>query len=426
MDASIITIGDEILIGQIVDTNSTYIAGKLNSIGIRCNEILSISDNKEHIISALNRVVAPGKVVTITGGLGPTNDDITKNVLAEYTGSKNMVVHEEQLSIVEDIATRRNLPMNTLNRKQADVPDTCEVLLNYMGTAPGMWFEYKDAVIIALPGVPFEMKALLDEVLERLKKRFQLHPIYHRSLMTFGMPESMLAECLAPWENALPSYIKLAYLPNPTTGVKLRLSVYDTPLPLVHKSAEEQHDGILKEIEKQITALHDVLGDALYGEEPDTLQTMIGTLLKEKKATMATAESCTGGRMASLITSIPGSSAYFKGSIVAYDNSVKTDVLGVDPKAIQEYGAVSLQVVEQMAVGARRVLKADYAVATSGVAGPDGGTPGKPVGTVCFAVATPTGVFSHRLLFTNDRQRNIERSAAAALNMMRIALIRRS
>jgi len=339
MDAIIITIGDEILIGQVVDSNSTYIADQLNRLGIRVHEILSISDDKNHIISTLNKIVKEGRVVVMTGGLGPTNDDITKKVLSEYTGATKMITNEEQLALITETMVLRKMDMNNLNRLQADVPETCEVLLNRRGTAPGMWFDYKGAVLISLPGVPFEMQHLMEQVVRKLQERFDLMPIYHRSLMTFGYPESNLAEKLAPWEKNIPSYIKLAYLPHPVTGVKLRLSVYEKGLSI----------PVQQEVEHQVTALKLLLNSAIYGEEPDTLELVAGRLLQAKGLTLATAESCTGGKIASLITSVPGSSAYFKGGIIAYDNIVKTNVLGVSTEILTLNGAVSREVVQQMA-----------------------------------------------------------------------------
>jgi nicotinamide-nucleotide amidase len=412
--ADIITIGDEILIGQIIDTNSAYIAARLNALGIRVGTILSVGDTRQAIWTALEQSSQQADVLVLTGGLGPTNDDITKKLLAEYTGSQQWVVHEETLKNIQQITTQRGLPMNRQNCDQALVPDTCEVLLNTLGTAPGMWFNYRGKIIISLPGVPFEMHHLLDKVVQGLQTNFTIPPVYHRIITTFGLPESVLAERIADWEQALPPHIRLAYLPNPLTGVRLRLSVY------------EPDNATEAEVAQAVVALRAVLGDVIYGEGADTLETVTGQLLRAHKATVSTAESCTGGKIASLITAIPGSSAYFKGSVVAYDNAVKINVLGVDPKTIAQYGAVSLPVVEQMAAGARRLLQTDYAVATSGVAGPDGGTPEKPTGTVCIAVATPQGVLSETHHFTNDRQRNIERSSANALNMLRLALLKRS
>jgi nicotinamide-nucleotide amidase len=414
MDATIITIGDEILIGQIVDTNSAFIAKELNDIGVRVKEIYSISDDSTHIINTLDDVVRLNSIVLVTGGLGPTSDDITKKVLTDYTGARRMVVNTEQLDVINGIMSKRRIPMNALNQAQAEVPNTCEVLLNKLGTAPGMWFEHKGAVLVALPGVPFEMQALMrEEVLPKLQQRFPLRPVHHRTLMTFGLPESMLAERIAPWEKALPSYFKLAYLPNPLTGVKLRLSVYEVP-----------PNNVEEEIDRQVQRLHTVLGDVLYGEEPDTPAQVVGRLLLEKGATLAVAESCTGGKIASLITSVPGSSAYFKGAIVAYDNAVKTGLLGVSEEILKTHGAVSLPVVEQMAVGVRQALQTDYAIATSGIAGPGGGTPEKPVGTVCFAVASPKGVHTEQLSFAADRIRNMERASANAVNLLRLSLLK--
>jgi len=413
MDAVIISIGDEILIGQIVDTNSAYIAEQLNRMGLRVHEILSISDDKNHIINTLNTIVKEGRVVVITGGLGPTNDDITKKVLGEYTGATKMITNEEQLVAITEIIARRKMRMNDLNRLQADVPETCKVLVNRKGTAPGMWFDYKGAVLISLPGVPYEMQYLMEQVVPKLQERFHLTPIYHRSLMTFGFPEAILAEKLASWESALPCYINLAYLPNPITGVKLRLSVYDRQLST----------DVKQEVEHQVAILKQLLGNALYGEEPDNLQTVAGRLLQAKGATLATAESCTGGKIASLITSLPGSSAYFKGSVVAYDNNVKVNVLGVSADTLTLNGAVSQEVVIQMAEGARRLMQSDYAVAASGIAGPDGGTPEKPVGMVWMAIAGPNGTKTKLLNTTGDRRRIIEHSAANAINLLRLELL---
>ncbi len=415
MDAVIITIGDEILIGQIVDTNSAYISQELNKLGIRVREMLSISDDRNHIINTLDNVVQAGRIVVITGGLGPTNDDITKKVLGAYTGSTTTVTNDGQLDVIKGIISRRNMPLGALNRAQADVPDNCEVLVNHKGTAPGMWFDYNGAVLVSLPGVPFEMQYLMEQVRIKLQERFALAPIYHRSLMTFGISEASLAEQIAAWEAALPSYMKLAYLPHPVTGVKLRLSVYDT---IAERGACNMED----EVNRQIEQLQVIIGDALYGEEPDTLESVAGRLLLDKGATIATAESCTGGKIAALITANPGSSAYFKGSVVAYDNNVKIDVLGVDTETLTTNGAVSRPVVEQMAEGVRRLLKTDYAVATSGIAGPGGGTPEKPVGTVWMAVAGPQGVKSYLLNTSGDRERIIERSSANALNQLRLYL----
>ena len=412
MTAEIITIGDEILIGQIVDTNSAYISEKLNAIGVRVGEIVSVSDNRAHILDTLKQASLRADILILTGGLGPTKDDITKHILAEFTGAKDWVLHQPSLAVVEEIITRRGLPMNELNRWQAMLPDTCEALLNRLGTAPGMWFNYHGKVIVSMPGVPFEMQYIMQEVVEKLKSVFQLPPIYHKTITTYGIPESLLAERLASWEEKLPPHIKLAYLPNPQTGVRLRFSVYEP-------DSETEN-----EVARQIEKLQTLLANAIYGEGTDTLEIVLSRLLKEKNATLATAESCTGGKIASMITSVSGSSAYFRGGIIAYDNEVKINILGVGKTIIEKYGAVSLEVVEQMALGARKTLCSDYAIATSGIAGPNGGTPQKPVGLVCIAVATPRGVISEQVNFTGNRPQIIERSAACALNLLRLELLK--
>lgn len=408
--ASIITVGDEILIGQIVDSNATYIAGQLNAIGIRVVEMRSVGDDRQAIIGALDEAARRAKIIVVTGGLGPTSDDLTKEALADYTHAGGWHIDEPSLAIIRDITAQRGLPMNEQNRNQALVPDHCQTLLNRTGTAPGLWFDSQERIIIALPGVPFEMEALMEEVVRRLQTSFRLPPVLHRTVTTFGMPESVLAAKLADWERTLPPSIRLAYLPNPLTGVRLRLSVYRPD-----KVAEAL-------VAEAIAGLRAILGTVIYGEGDDTPAVAVGRLLRERNATVAVAESCTGGRIASLLTSVAGSSAYFKGGVVAYDNAVKTDVLQVSADDLLAYGAVSLPVAEQMAEGVRSLLNADYAVATSGVAGPGGGSEQKPVGTVCIAVATPQGATAQRRQFTGDRARTIDRSSATALNMLRLAL----
>ncbi|MDR1681704.1 MAG: CinA family nicotinamide mononucleotide deamidase-related protein [Prevotellaceae bacterium] len=409
MNASIITVGDEILIGQIVDSNSAYIAGQLNAAGIRVVAMHSVGDERRAITEALEQAVAGAGVVILTGGLGPTNDDITKNVLAEFTHATGWRTDAPSLEIIQQITAQRGLPMNRQNREQALVPDNCETLLNRIGTAPGLWFEYQGRIIIALPGVPFEMQALMGEVVRKLQASLRLPPVLHRTVATYGMPESVLAAHIAEWERALPPCIRLAYLPGPLTGVRLRLSVY----------APDATSERL--VAKAVEGLQALLAEVIYGAGDDTLVSVVGRLLRQRRATVAVAESCTGGKIASLLTSEAGSSAYFKGGIVAYDNAVKTGVLQVRASDILEHGAVSEPVVEQMAEGVRRLMEADYAIATSGIAGPGGGTAQKPVGTVWIAIATPQGVTSRRWQFTNDRLRNIDRAAATALNMLRLA-----
>jgi nicotinamide-nucleotide amidase len=402
--AEIITIGDEILIGQIVDTNSAWMAKELNLAGVKINRITSISDNAEAIRTALSEAGKCADIVLLTGGLGPTNDDITKKVLAGYFGSTRMLVHEPSLRFIEMFFAKRGMTMNELNRRQAEVPDCCTVIPNNHGTAPGMWFEKGKTVFVSMPGVPSEMMKMLPDVLALLKQKVALPKIFHKTLMTYGIPESELAMKIKEWENSLPPETSLAYLPNIETGVKLRLSSY---VP----------DGKLI-VEEQFEKLYPVLGEYIYGYEPDTLESVLGKLLLEKGATVATAESCTGGRIAHRITSVPGSSAYFKGGVVAYSNEVKVNVLGVNPVTLEKYGAVSSEVAEQMAEGVRRALNAGYAVATTGIAGPAGGTADKPVGLCWFGIATPEGIKTFSRQFTNDRNGNIAAASSVALNAL--------
>lgn len=411
MVAELFTIGDEILIGQIVDTNSAWIAEKLNLIGIPVNRILSIPDSKIIIQKSIEEAFINSDIILMTGGLGPTNDDITKLTLNELFKGK-LIIHEPTLEHISTLFKNRGLGLTELNRKQAEIPDCCTVLLNKLGTAPGMWFEKEGKILISLPGVPFEMIGLMEnEVLPRLSSLNVDQIVVHRTIQTFGLPESFLAEKLSDWENQLPKLIKLAYLPSPTS-IRLRLSAYG-----------EKDTNLSDLIEVEIKKLYKVIPDYIYGEGEITLQEVIGQLLKLNNATLSTAESCTGGTIAHLITQIPGSSDYFKGSVVAYSNQVKEELLGVDPIIISQFGAVSKPVVEAMAKGVKEKLKTDYSIAVSGIAGPDGGTLEKPVGTVWIAIASNNSLYSKELKFTNDRARNIIRSSATALNMLRLMMI---
>ena len=413
MNAEIITIGDEILIGQVVDTNSVYIAEKLNAIGISIYQKTAISDNREHIIATIDRAFSTSDIIIVTGGLGPTSDDITKSVLAEYFGAKCLKIHEPTLEIIKKLMQRLNISLNELNRKQAELPDCCTPVLNKNGTAPAMWFERNGKILVAMPGVPYEMKAIMNDVVPMICQRFDLQTVYHKTLLTYGIPESVLAEQIKEWENNLPAHLHLAYLPNPETGVRLRLSAYNVN----DKKTLEQ------KIDNQFDILRTILKTSVYGENNDNLATAVGKLLLQKNAMFATAESCTGGRIASMITSNAGSSKYFAGAVVAYANSVKIETLGVNALDIEKYGAVSEQVVCQMAQGVRAALNVEYAVATSGIAGPDGGTDEKPVGTVWIAVATPKKVFAKKYNLSTLRDVNISRTAAIALNMLRLELL---
>ncbi len=418
--ATICTIGDEILIGQIVDTNSSKISTALNSIGVKVVSMVSTSDTEADIINTVEGALKESNVVVITGGLGPTKDDITKKTLGKLTGATADVENQEQLEIITRILSARGMvPLSPLNRAQAMVPNSCKVIPNHYGTAPCMEFLLPDnkyghkSLIYSLPGVPFEAEAAIPKVLESIQGHFSLDKIFHKTICTFGIPESTLAQQIEEWEDNLPANLHLAYLPNPVLGVRLRLSIYGVD--------EQTGQAELAENEAK---LKDLLGDAIYGEGTDSLQKVIGNTLKERGMTVGVAESCTGGFLASLFTSQPGASEYFYGGVVSYDNSVKMNVLGVEKEVLDTYGAVSSECAEQMAAGARRVLGTDYAIATTGVAGPDGGTPEKPAGTVWVAVATPEGVTSKKFSFNSTRRNiNIERFAANALNMLRIQLI---
>jgi len=412
MEADLITIGDEILIGQIVDTNSAWMAQKLNDEGINIRQITSISDQPEHIISTLNESAGKSSVVLVTGGLGPTKDDRTKSALCTYFGT-HLIEHQGVLDHVIHLLAPRGIVINSLNRDQALVPASATVLHNKLGTAPGLWFKHEGTIFVFMPGVPFEMKYLMEnEVIPRLNKLFNTLTILHRTILTTGLGESMLAEKISNWEENLPECISLAYLPNPQY-VRLRLS-----------ARGENKKYLLKLLDKEIKELTEIIPEYIYGYEEDTMAGNIGEILKEKNLTLSVAESCTGGYIAHLITSNPGSSQYFKGGIIAYSNELKIDLLGIDRNVISDRGAVSKEVVEAMAVGARMHLHTDYAIATSGIAGPDGGTPEKPVGTVWIAVAGPDSVFSKVSNFANNRERNIIRSSMTALNMLRLELIK--
>ncbi len=407
MKAQIITIGEEILIGQIVDTNSAWIAENLNLLGISVDKIISISDKKEQIISTLQQTNQEADLVIITGGLGPTNDDITKQTLAEYFESE-MVLSEEVLGDVKKIIGARGSQMLDLNVNQAMVPKNCKVLRNPKGTAPGMWFEKNNTVFISLPGVPFEMKAILqEEGFFEIQKKFKTPHILHKTIHTTGIPESQLAHILSDWENNLHKNINLAYLPSPG-DIKLRLDI-------LGENREEIEDILNKEIEK----LFKIIPENIFGYNQDTLEGVVGELLLLNQLTLSTAESCTGGKIASLITSISGSSRYFKGSVVAYSNEVKNKILGVKEADLEEFGAVSEQVARQMAEGVRKLLNTDIGIATTGVAGPTGGTKDKPVGTVWIAVALKEQTFAIKYIFGNARNRNIIHSATSALNFLR-------
>ena len=407
MNAEIITIGDEILIGQIVDTNAAYIAQRLNAAGVTVSERSSVGDRAEQITRAIEQSMQRCDLVILTGGLGPTKDDITKTTLAKIFGGE-MRTDERVKEHVRSMLALRGIEFNELNRSQAEVPESCEVLFNAHGTAPGMWFERDGKVVISLPGVPFEMRHLMeDEVLPRLKSRFSLRQVVHRTLITAGIAESMLAARIAEWEDALPDYLRLAYLPAPNI-VRLRLSAYDVD----GQRAE-------REIEEQFRLLEQIIPDNIVGFEGATLQEQVHNLLLESGKTLAVAESCTGGSISAKFTAMAGASAYFLCGVTAYANEAKRDLLGVDAALIERHGAVSEEVARSMAEGARRVSGADFAVATTGIAGPTGGSEQKPVGTVWFAVASERGTVAMMRNSGTDRGQVIDRATAYAIEFLR-------
>lgn len=411
INASIITIGDELLIGQTIDTNSAFIATELNKIGIWVKRRVAIGDVKEEILDALQAESKDCQVIIITGGLGPTADDITKPTLAEYFKAK-MIVDEGVLQNVKDIFTRFNRPFTERNAKQAEVPDACTVLPNKRGTAPGMWFEKEGVIYVSLPGVPHEMAGLIeDSVIPKLKEKLQLAVVIHRTLLTAGIGESFLADAIADFEKTLPAHIKLAYLPA-FGMVRLRLTVRSD------NAAEAE-----QEVDRQFEQLTGLVKQWMVADKDIKIEEVIGSILKEKSKFMASAESCTGGYIAHLITSAPGASSSFKGSVVCYANEAKENILGVQHDTIVTHGAVSEETIREMISGVISVMNVDYAVATSGIMGPNGGTPEKPVGTVWIAVGDKDKTVAKKHFFRYDRKRNIELTAHTALNMLRLFIL---
>lgn len=416
--ASICTIGDEILIGQIVDTNSSHISQALNGLGIKVTRMLSIADEHDAIVEALEGELSLNDIVIVTGGLGPTKDDITKPALARLSGTDSYKTDERQLEIIHKLLSARGLDVLDINLAQASVPDTCEVIPNRLGTAPVMVFRFNEerfghtATLYSLPGVPFEALGALEDIMEDIKAHNPLSDISHRTIMTYGIAESALAKKIEDWETSLPEDMHLAYLPNPLTGVRLRLSVYGGD-----KASHESR------MEAELDRLRPVLGDFLYSDHDDSLENCIGTILRKAGLTVSTAESCTGGTISAMFTSIPGSSEYFLGSVTSYANSVKTGVLGVPEEIIMKHGAVSSECVAAMAEGVRRLTGSDYSVATSGIAGPGGGSEEKPVGLVWIGVSSSRGTQTYKMVFKSDRKRNIERFASSALNLLRVKLV---
>ncbi|GLR18543.1 CinA family nicotinamide mononucleotide deamidase-related protein [Portibacter lacus] len=408
MEAKIITIGDELLIGQVIDSNSAWLGAELEAINIRVTEIRSIQDTEDEIIKHLSELTGKTDVIILTGGLGPTKDDVTKKALANFLG----VELEFNASILEQLTAlfkRINIEVKESHKTQAYVPAGCAILSNKMGTAQGMWMEHNGSIIISMPGVPYEMKYIMENGgLEKLAALNNGNRIFHKTIMTAGWGETMIEEKILPIIDALPPHIKVAYLPG-LGNVRIRVS-----------SKSENDDS---ELTATVDQICNSLGNIVYGFDNIRLEEAIGAILLEQKLTLGTAESCTGGNVARMITSIAGSSAYYKGSIVSYANEIKTDLLGVQSKTLEDHGAVSKETVTEMVQGALRKLDVDVAIATSGIAGPGGGTPEKPVGTIWIAVGSADKVITHKLNLTKNRNKNITYTSIAALNMLRKFLV---
>jgi nicotinamide-nucleotide amidase len=414
MKAAIVTIGDEILIGQIVDTNSGFIAKSLDKIGIETYEMLSISDNKQHILDTFSLLQNKVEVVIITGGLGPTKDDITKHTLCEYfedTLVRNTDVENHVIELIERALGRE---ASQINKDQALVPSQSTVLHNQVGTAPGMWIKKENTVFISLPGVPYEMKYLIEnQVIPKLVQEYQRPYIIHKTILTYGQGESHVAERIEDWENQLPECIKLAYLPSPGR-VRLRLTARGS-------NKQQLEDTIAENVKSLDAIIHDII---VGFEEEDTIEVVLGRILKEKQLTVATAESCTGGKIAQLLASVPGASAYFKGSVVCYATEVKMNVLGISKDLIAQYSVVSKEVASAMALSVQKIMQTDYAIATTGNAGPTKGDADAEVGTVCIALATPNGLIVEEFNFGQPREKVIDRAVIKSLELLQKEILK--
>ena len=414
MKAAIITIGDEILIGQIVDTNSGFIAKSLDKIGVDIHEMISISDNKNHILETFAKLQNQVDLVLITGGLGPTKDDITKHTFCEYFEDQLVRNEEVEKHVIELIEKAMNRPASQMNKDQALVPSKCTVLHNAVGTAPGMWIKKENTVYISLPGVPYEMKYILENgIIPKIVKEYKRPYIIHKTIMTYGQGESLVAERIEDWENSLPEFIKLAYLPSPGR-VRLRLSARG-----IDKEFLEQ------KINENVLSLTQLIGDIIVGyEEDETIEVMLGRLLTSKNATLATAESCTGGKIAQMITSVPGASNYFKGSVVSYATETKISVLGISSELIKEHSVVSFEVAKEMALAVKKLMNTDYAIATTGNAGPSKGDGNSEIGTVFIAIATPNDLIVEEFNFGQPRVKVIDRAVNKAFEMLQKEILK--
>lgn len=414
MKAAIITIGDEILIGQIVDTNSGFIAKSLDKIGIDIHEMISISDNKNHILETFAKLQNQVDLVLITGGLGPTKDDITKHTFCEYFEDQLVRNKEVEKHVIELIEKAMNRPASQMNKDQALVPSKCIVLHNAVGTAPGMWMKKENTVYISLPGVPYEMKYIVENgIIPKIVQEYKRPYIIHKTILTYGQGESLVAERIEDWENNLPEFIKLAYLPSPGR-VRLRLSARG-----IDKELLEQ------KINENVLSLTQLIGDIIVGfEEEETIEVMLGRLLMSKNATLATAESCTGGKIAQVITSVPGASNYFKGSVVSYATETKISVLGISSELIKEHSVVSFEVAKEMALAAKKMMNTDYAIATTGNAGPSKGDGNSEIGTVFIAIATPNDLIVEEFNFGQPRVKVIDRAVNKAFEMLQKEILK--
>ena len=414
MKAAIITIGDEILIGQIVDTNSAFIAKSLDKIGVEIPEMISISDNKQHILDTFSKFQNKVDLVLITGGLGPTKDDVTKKTFCDYFEDE-LVVDEKVLQhVIQLIEGFYKRPITQINKDQALVPSKCTVLHNQVGTAPGMWMKKENTVFISLPGVPYEMKYLVEnEIIPKVVREYKRPYILHKTILTYGQGESLVAERIENWENNLPDFIKLAYLPSPGR-VRLRLSAKGTDKDFLETSIAEN-----------VISLSKIIGDIIVGfDDDETIETVVGHLLKQQNKTISTAESCTGGKIAQVLTSVPGASKYFKGSVVSYATETKITILGLSEELIKEHTVVSAAVVKQMAINVKSIMKTDYAIATTGNAGPTKGDSNAEVGTVFIALATPNEVIVEEFDFGQPREKVIDRTVIKSMEMLRKEILK--
>ena len=414
MKAAIITIGDEILIGQIVDTNSAFIAKSLDRIGVEIYEMISISDSKQHILETFEKFQNKVDLVLITGGLGPTKDDVTKKTFCDYFGDELIVNKEVEEHVIELIERVMNRKASQINKDQALVPSKCTVLHNKVGTAPGMWMKKENTVFISLPGVPYEMKYLVEnEIIPKVVREYKRPYILHKTILTYGQGESLVAERIENWENNLPDFIKLAYLPSPGR-VRLRLSAKGIDKEFLEKAIAEN-----------VISLSKIIGDIIVGYDDDeTIETIVGHLLRQQNKTISTAESCTGGKIAQILTSVSGASNYFKGSVVSYATETKISVLGLSEELIKEHSVVSAAVVKQMAINVKRMMKTDYAIATTGNAGPTKGNSNAEIGTVFIALATPNEVIVEEFNFGQPREKVIDRTVIKSMEMLRKEILK--